>query len=96
MSIRNSLGSLSASLISVQDSWNNVPQESLRGTPAVDSLESKEVDKEHKLYPESIGITKEKNKKKKKGKRRVCHRCGHRMLLSRLLSPLEVKQRKNV
>nr|XP_017235401.1 PREDICTED: extra-large guanine nucleotide-binding protein 3-like [Daucus carota subsp. sativus] len=70
------LSSVSASLGSVQVSSNNARQQSLGRTSGVDRLESQEVDKEHKFYPEYVGITTEKNENRKKGNRRVCYMCG--------------------
>ncbi|GKU95846.1 hypothetical protein SLEP1_g9154 [Rubroshorea leprosula] len=78
----SSSASPSASPASVRNPSSNPPQQvvnEVKRVPVVtfstvDRSERKEVDVEKLDYPEYVGISEEK--KKKKNKRRVCYRCG--------------------
>ncbi|KAL8503487.1 hypothetical protein ACS0TY_022295 [Phlomoides rotata] len=70
--------SASASPGSVNSQNSNVPREEGRRATvvtfnSVDRSESRGVDTEKHVYPEYVGVTKEKKKRKKT---RVCYRCG--------------------
>ncbi|KAL8521334.1 hypothetical protein ACS0TY_011748 [Phlomoides rotata] len=70
--------SCSASPSSMHSQQNNVPKENEGRRPVVtfntvERSEKRVVDSEKQVYPEFVGVTKEK---KKRTKARVCHRCG--------------------
>lgn len=66
--------SASASPNSMDNQNNNVPKEGRRATVVTfNTSERRVVDTEKQVFPEFIGVTKEK---KKKTKTRVCYRCG--------------------
>ncbi|KAL8536416.1 hypothetical protein ACS0TY_011869 [Phlomoides rotata] len=70
--------SCSASPSSMHSQQNNVPKENEGRRPVVtfntvERTEKRVVDSEKQVYPEFVGVTKEK---KKRTKARVCHRCG--------------------
>ncbi|KAJ0051788.1 hypothetical protein Pint_03521 [Pistacia integerrima] len=74
-----SSASPSASPGSIHNPPSNPPKQSNEGRRVpvvtfntVDRSESKKVDAERPVYPEYVGVSKEKKRKK----RRVCHRCG--------------------
>lgn len=70
--------SYSASPGSVHSQHNNVPKENEGRRPVVtfntvERTEKRVVDSEKQVYPEFVGVTKEKKKRKKS---KVCYRCG--------------------
>ncbi|XP_031266982.1 extra-large guanine nucleotide-binding protein 3 [Pistacia vera] len=74
-----SSASPSASPGSIHNPPSNPPKQSNEGRRVpvvtfntVDRSESKKIDAERPVYPEYVGVSKEKKRKK----RRVCHRCG--------------------